>query len=125
MSSRRLLGLALSAAALVAPSCALPQAVGGGYFFVKNNTDERLRCRYRIDDGAWRPYFRFNRGSEFRLDRRPGMTTVYFFCDPPVRRVTYVLRSGERQSLLRAADQSIEMRNITTDGGFGGGGGGR
>jgi hypothetical protein len=42
------------------------------------------------------------------------MEAVYLFCDPPVRRVTYLLRAGERHSLLRSDDGAIELRAITT-----------
>jgi hypothetical protein len=112
--SLRPLVLGLAAAALLAPASALPQAVGGGVFTAKNNSSAQLRCRYRIDDQAWGKYFRLRPGAELQLDRRPGMEVVYLFCDPPVRRVTYLLRAGERHSLLRADDGAIELRSITT-----------
>lgn len=114
MSSPRPFALGLAAAALLVPASALPQAVAVGAFMAKNNTREQLRCRYRIDDNAWGKYFRLRPGAELRLDRRPGMELVYLFCDPPVRRATYVLRPGERHSLLRADDGAIELRAITT-----------
>lgn len=117
MSRSRLCGLALVAAALVAPPPGQAQAVGGGLYMVKNNSSERLKCRYRVDDGEWGPSFRMRRGAEFSLRQPPGTSGLAFFCERPAKRVSYLLRPGERYSLLRADDGAIELRAITAGGG--------
>lgn len=104
--------LAFAGALLITPGCALPQAVNGGSYFAKNNSQQSLRCRYRVDEGEWGRYFRLRPGAEFSLRSQPGMETVYFFCDPPVKRVSYALTLGKRYSILRGEGGLLELREI-------------
>ena len=113
MRRRNAARLALAGALLISPSCALPQAVDGGSFFAKNNSQQTLRCRHRVDQGKWERYFRLRPGAEFLLRSRPGMQTVYLFCDPPVKRVSYALALGKRYSILRGEGGVLELREIT------------
>jgi len=108
------LRLALAAALVAAPAAARPQAVPGSAFLVKNNSAATLNCRYRVDEGPWLKYFAFKSGAEFSLRQPPGVRAVFFFCDPPVKRVSYRLHPGERYSLLPAADGGLELRDIDT-----------
>ena len=89
----------------------MPQAIPAGVFLVKNNSDRTLHCRYRVDEGEWLKYFKFRPGAEFTLPHSAGML-VYFFCDPPVKRVSYRIRPGERYSILPADDGGLELRDI-------------
>jgi hypothetical protein len=88
------------------------------HYFVTNNTSQALRCRYRVGEGAWSAYFRLGPGAEFHRGET-GFRPVYFFCNPPVERATYRLAPGQRYSLLRAADRTIALREITASGSSG------
>ena len=112
--------LALAGALLVTPGAALPQAVTGDSYFAKNNSQRTLHCRYRVDEGEWGRYFRFRPGAEFLVRREPGMETVYFFCDPPVKRVSYALTRGKRYSILPGEGGLLELREIAIGSGAGG-----
>lgn len=109
----RALRLALAIGVIATPACALPQAVVGVMFMVKNNSAAKLRCRYRVDEGMWGEYFRLNPGAEFDLRRQSSMEVVYFFCDPPVKRVSYRLEAGKRHSILPGEGGALELREVT------------
>ena len=105
--------LLLAASLLLPLDTGLSQALPDGDYFVKNNSNERLRCRYKIGDQRWRGSFLFRPGAEFKLAWRPDRQRVLFFCEPPARRVSYRLAQGRRHSLLRADDGAIDLREIT------------
>jgi len=110
------LALILAGGLLATPAPGGSQALPDGDYFVKNNSSERLRCRYKVGEGRWRSAFTFRPGAEFKLAWRPDRDEVLFFCEPPARRVSYRLAPGKRLSLLRADDGAIELREITAGG---------
>lgn len=105
--------LSLAAAALAVPGCARPQAVPGGVYLAKNNSSKTLKCRSRIDDGAWSAYFKLKPGAEFTQRGDSHIQSVLFFCDPPMARVAYPLERGERYSILPGANGGLELRHVT------------
>ena len=111
---RSFMGITLligAVAVLVAiPSMLTLQSAPAGIFLVKNNTAEPLRCRHRVGPSAWSRHQLLEPGAEFH--RRGSDGLLQLTCDPPVKRVVYALRPGERYSLLRAADGAVELRRI-------------
>jgi hypothetical protein len=114
MSSLRLLAVVLILALLAPPTVLTLPATVPDHFLVKNNSGERLRCRYRAGDGAWSEPFLLRPGAEFTRPKAQN-DTLQFFCARPAKRVSYEIRPGDRNSMLRAQDGSIVMREITPD----------
>src|SRR5690606_26234274 len=70
------LALILAGGLLATPAPGGSQALPDGDYFVKNNSSDRLRCRYKVGEGRWRSAFTFRPGAEFKLAWRPERDEV-------------------------------------------------
>lgn len=99
---------AASLALAALPSCALPK----GQFVVINNTNQALDCAYKPPgDGArWKGWTRVPAAGNWRF-ASPAEVSVQ--CAAPVKRRIYELEPGERYSLVRARDGSVDLVRVT------------
>ncbi|WP_232492919.1 hypothetical protein [Novosphingobium kaempferiae] len=98
---------------LCAPLPAWPQATSGEAFFVKNNTNLRLRCTTGDTVEGWSEWKTVDPGKEIhRFTTEEGRQT-YLACTPPVEQRTFRLKAGERYTFLRRnGSNEVTVRRI-------------
>ena len=100
---RKLLIAALTGAL---QSCAVP----GGFYLVINNTNQSLKCAYKMQHGEWSGWFQIPPAGNWTSGVRGA---VSFQCAPPVRQRVYPLVPGTRYALLRTANGPIDLVAVT------------
>lgn len=102
----------IAALLLSTPACmALPQAIPGGLYVVKNGTSDTLKCAHRSKGTSWSNWFNISPAQEWSVT---GVQDLKFVCKPPVAQKVFRLSSGQRYAILRKTSGEIELIRVTT-----------
>lgn len=108
MSDLRRYGASTMLSVAIMASPALAQTIPGdgkadgpdGSYYVKNALGTDVRCAIRLNQTGWSTWFILKANGQLsRASQAPG-EILRLFCNPPVERMAYVLKTGERYALL-------------------------
>lgn len=108
MSNRRLRRALTALCLALLASQASAQTIPGdgkadnpnGSYFVKNSLSTDVRCAIRLNQAGWSPWFTLKANAQLTRFAKARGETLRFQCAPPVEKMAYVLKTGERYAVL-------------------------